>query len=562
MHFVRNANVRAVDNDEVGGIVLRTIALSFSGSIAWHCQEKIPCLTMKEERSSSDYSTSFSLLSKLLLFLSCCHFAYRAWPTLSQKHRRISTINRNEANSSSTFTTAATSATSKPRILYIVTSLTEYDTGRRATNRGHNRFSHTLVPVVRESTRSMLDAGYDVDVYLIAHYTPSPEHAQALQAALPDEISLTVWPEATPYFYKDRDHSDPIRQGTLALHELGLSRQHRYAIKDLLLYYDMFVSFEDDMLIKGVQVQHYERMTQHLYRLRQAAPEVHTDITNRREALQRFYGPLTKRQYARIIPGLFRVEVALPGWHPHADNLYEKIPLDYTWNESLPQGELDPVCCVVQPETANDHIPYNVSIHDIYFWETSIDALGVRRMPEDSGLGWVLMQAGNNDQDLHDKDRILGEYWSGNEDYFDQPRQPRIKGRYVNNQGGWMATPRQIFEWHTRECRSKTFLPPYYRPIFNDDGLTHSVEFWSGGIHIFGAFYCNIQRIMPLHPSMFSHHLLYHTSNNKQRSGNVMHRYSSRTINEFWAQLNTVRKNAERRMHKELINKTIISVSP
>jgi hypothetical protein len=45
---------------------------------------------------------------------------------------------------------------------------------------------------------------------------------------------------------------------------------------------------------------------------------------------------------------------------------------------------------------------------------------------------------------------------------------------------------------------------------------------------------------------MFERQLLYHSSNNKQRQDNVQHRFSSRNIQEFWGQLNTVRKNAEK----------------
>jgi hypothetical protein len=244
--------------------------------------------------------------------------------------------------------------------------------------------------------------------------------------------------------------------------------------------------------------------------------------------------------------------MALPGWHPHDKNLYKKIPFDYYWNDTHPHGELDPLCCVVSNETVIDHIPFNVSIHDVYFWETSIDALGVRFMPEDSGLGWVLMQAGNDDEKIPSINKIMGQYWSGNDhNYFNYSRPHRSKNRYVNNQGGWMATKRQVFEWHTQQCGEKSLLPPYNRSTLEYDGLPKPVEFWSGGIQTFGAYACNIQRIMPLAPEMFSRHLLYHTSNNKQRSDNVLHRYSSLTINEFWAQLNTVRKNAERKMQQE-----------
>jgi hypothetical protein len=65
---------------------------------------------------------------------------------------------------------------------------------------------------------------------------------------------------------------------------------------------------------------------------------------------------------------------------------------------------------------------------------------------------------------------------------------------------------------------------------------------------------CNLQRVTTLDSDGFSKHLLYHTSNNKQRSPAVKHRFSGRSINEFWGQLNTVRKNAEAKMLKELEN--------
>jgi predicted transcriptional regulator len=63
---------------------------------------------------------------------------------------------------------------------------------------------------------------------------------------------------------------------------------------------------------------------------------------------------------------------------------------------------------------------------------------------------------------------------------------------------------------------------------------------------------CNLQRVITLEPGGFSRQLLYHTSNNKQRQQNVRHRFSSRSINQFWGQLNTIRKNAEMAMKKEM----------
>ena len=80
-----------------------------------------------------------------------------------------------------------------------------------------------------------------------------------------------------------------------------------------------------------------------------------------------------------------------------------------------------------------------------------------------------------------------------------------------------------------------------------------SVEYWSGGIQLVGVNSCNLQRILTLDPDGFSRHLLYHTSNNKQHehSLRVRYQFSGRSVNEFWGQLNTIRKNAEAAMRAE-----------
>jgi hypothetical protein len=86
---------------------------------------------------------------------------------------------------------------------------------------------------------------------------------------------------------------------------------------------------------------------------------------------------------------------------------------------------------------------------------------------------------------------------------------------------------------------------PYDLPNYRLDGLDgRSVEYWSGGMHLVGVNGCNLQRIVSLDPFHFSRHLLYHTSNNKQRTLRIQHRFSGRNVNEFWAQINTIRMNA------------------
>ena len=148
----------------------------------------------------------------------------------------------------------------------------------------------------------------------------------------------------------------------------------------------------------------------------------------------------------------------------------------------------------------------------------------------------------------------IPDYWSGRDGYFEADvKRPHPKSfAHINNQGGWMATRQQIWEWHTEVCRG-SFLPPYEDPEFRLDGLdTRNVEYWSGGLHMFTREHgCMLQRIVSLDPTLFSKQLLYHTANNKQRQLHGKRRIFTK-VNDLLGQLNTVRKNAEAEMQRRL----------
>ena len=89
--------------------------------------------------------------------------------------------------------------------------------------------------------------------------------------------------------------------------------------------------------------------------------------------------------------------------------------------------------------------------------------------------------------------------------------------RYLAQSAGWMSSPREIMQLHTKLCNFNMFLPPFEGDRFPRDGLhRHNVEFFSGGIQLWCGF-CNMQRIVLLDPQHFSKHLIYHTANNKQK---------------------------------------------
>ena len=86
---------------------------------------------------------------------------------------------------------AANSGKEPTKILYIVTSMAEFDNGQRNTLPGRDRFKETLIPVVTEALESMLAFGFSVDFYLISHYTVSSGRQRLLKDALPSTVGRT-----------------------------------------------------------------------------------------------------------------------------------------------------------------------------------------------------------------------------------------------------------------------------------------------------------------------------------------------------------------------------------
>jgi hypothetical protein len=298
------------------------------------------------------------------------------------------------------------------------------------------------------------------------------------------------------------------------------------------------------MLIHYEHVHHYNSMTNTIYQLRLESQyniyDTKTSTTStgtsssisRRNNIERvkenFYGTMSEQQLARTIPGFIRVEVVNVSdeeldhhrqqimklkqlqqkqlkMHKNMNHPFfiSNIPTDYVWDiasniSTTISSSIDPsICCYVTNFTSQQRLssslPMKPTIHQIYFWEMNINALGVRHMPnllssdyEQEGimtellpsLDWVMLLGGNNNEMfLSNPEYIIGDYWSGNDQYHNNGaklnnnnantkqehgeeyvRPDRRKGSLLNNQGGWMGTRRQIIEWHIRWCRG-SFLP-------------------------------------------------------------------------------------------------------
>ena len=304
------------------------------------------------------------------------------------------------------------------RILYTVTTLSEYDKGTRSTLRGFDRLMKTLVPVVKEGVVSMMASGYHVDVYIISHYEMTRK--DAVLQEFPPDTDIRFWDNAAPTSY------DPEKRARadakLWYNTLGLARQHRFVVKDNLFDYDLFVNFEDDMILNGGMVDNYLSMTQTLYKLRETAPDT---VPNRQ--LKNFHGQLTKNQLKRCYPGLMRVEVLLDEERYGTQQQLDPVPVTQ-------HPDIDPEpCCHLSKFASSDNRPQTPGSDKIFLWETNIIALGVRHIEE---LGWVSLLRGPRGRD-NETGLTVADFWSGKGNYFEKNKRPAAGSfSHINNEGG------------------------------------------------------------------------------------------------------------------------------
>lgn len=329
--------------------------------------------------------------------------------------------------------------------------------------------------------------------------------------------------------------------------------------------YDFFTAFEDDMRIMADHVVNFLEMSEEIDRLRTMAESSPDGKVYVEDALEDKRGkrgksqdkatvgndvvqdPMTVDDLRRLWPGFVRTEVLDSSISEHP--LLSQSSIDnYKWKDNVSPslgyeeefGMLDPnACCNVPP--GRSRTPANPQKDDLLLWETDISAMGVRHYP--GSIGWAAAMTVEDRADI-------GSYWSGEGNIYNDPamKRPRRVNSLIGQQAGWMASRSQILYFHEHACPGG-FLPPFDgEDWFNDSLQTRNgaVEFWSGGYQLFGRCYLN--RILSLDPGRFSKQLLYHGSNNKQRT---VHTDKFVRFSHFLGQLYTVKERAIQSLNGE-----------
>jgi hypothetical protein len=409
------------------------------------------------------------------------------------------------------------------RALYVVASMAEHQTGAKGTVKGEDRFTNTFVPIISNAAHSIVRKypDWDLDVFLIIGYNLQPERYNYLRNKLPEGVGLQLWEDAIPLSYNSS------KDERLILNLQSVNRQHRFVLRDKLDYYDLFIVGEDDMAINAAHVEQYLDIQREIDRLKEEAlkrEQLQPNMKGYNKSL--FYGNLSSTQLSQMIPGFIRVEV-FP-----ADRQQNRTDAQFTIDEAEFQVDASPCCHLPQAESSEDplhRLPLHPKSHQLLIWETAIEALGVRKFPASSHLGWVAYLPGVVDEDLNP---TTDYYWSGRSGILgkDPVRPSPYNLSLFAHQAMYIMTRDQILALDKEETCKGRFLPPFSKDVrrngihFHTDGkFMNSAEFMVGGLQLYtqGAKNaekagCNLQRIVSL--ANFSKHLTYHVSNNKQKT--------------------------------------------
>ena len=378
------------------------------------------------------------------------------------------------------------------------------------------RLREKVQPVVVETVKSLIESNFcTVDVYLVLSYTLDPQQELRLRQALPEGVGLEIWSEAMPFGISckmnnpdqclvhregQKKRYGPRRAARIKEGGAQLARQHRYVVKDKLPYYDFFLAFEDDMLIKQSHVKQHLKWMRYIRQISKHA------VSNP-ESFEQWKNPLTEDQLSRFRPGFLRVEIlSKEGRKPVEDKLH--LPYNTT-------PDIDPrYCCEtfdkIDPNMSTSRAEFSVQPNELMIWETTLFGQRIRALEplKFEYLNWIDMLA------VSPFSKAPPGLWPGD---ITPQKPPYLAPQYTDGKNlaqsaGWMGSQAEIMEFHTSLCNGG-FVPPFDSPTHPSDGWGGTVEFWSGGIQLW-AEKCRIQRFIPL--KEFDRHLLHHTSDNKQ----------------------------------------------
>jgi len=180
-------------------------------------------------------------------------------------------------------------------------------------------------------------------------------------------------------------------------------------------------------------------------------------------------------------PGFLRVEVLPADVAPHSSSSSSAAP--YSMDASL--------CCQRQQHSHNSRIAVP-DARQILLWETSVSSIRVERL-----------------NSIATARRCVG--------YLPT----EYKG--VGQSAGYIATRQEAADLVLRRCPA--FLPPF--DSLRQDGLwLHGTEYWSGSLQLWVD--CRVERLLDIYN--FSRHLIYHTTNNKQKVKTGGSRVSANTL--------------------------------
>lgn len=378
------------------------------------------------------------------------------------------------------------------RIMHIITTLEPTNTiNVRGQQRASTRM-HTFEYLLRGS-RELCDYGFDVSVRIVAGWAAESKRAEfeaALGACTGGALDLDIWENAIP-------ESLDAETGEMRPFRRTLARQHRFLVKRELENYDLFVAFEDDIYVGVAQVLGFLEMSAALKDLADKAGDAPAGLPGvrheRRNASQQpWQEPLKRDDYLAILPGFARVE-AIADAEPHADAAGARVPFSS-----------DSACCPLPHPPSTTGRPVAGGAGALHAWEWGDNAMAVRQLP--GPLGWVALLPALSGG-------WLGGFTGKGPDHTFVEKGAHAPGRF-GQQAGWMATREQVKIIDARCDRG--FLPPPDEEL----GAWHlygTVEFWSGGLQLFGARRCRMARVLSLASAeAFERHLLFHASNNKQ----------------------------------------------